>query len=611
MTARALAFASALLIAGIGAAAAQTGPSHGLSLFGELKYAPDFKHLDYANPDAPKGGTVKLATIGTYDSFNPFILRGTSAAGIGSLFDTLMTRTEDEMSTLYCVVCETVELAPDRTTLTFVLRKEARFQDGTPITPDDVLWTFETLKAKGHPQYRFPLGDIAKGEKVDDRTVRFTLKDPNNREAPLYVGELPILSKAYWATRDFEKTTLDPPLGSGPYKVESFEPGRSITYTRIKDYWAKDLPIRRGTSNFEAMRYDYYRDRGVSLEAFKAGQYDYREEFTSKDWATGYDTPAVRDGLIKKEEIKHEIPQGMQGVIYNLRRPIFQDARVRRALGYAFDFEWMNKTLFYGAYTRTDSYFANSVFASHGLPEGKEKELLEQYRGKIPEEVFTTVYQTPRTDGSGNIRDNIREGLKLLKEAGWGFKGKQLVNDKTGEPFVFEVLNYEPTSERIILPFKANLERMGITLNLRNVDPTQYQNRVRDFDFDAISGRLPSSFPPGNELQQMFTSEAAKANGSFNYGGVADPAVDQLVATVMGAHKMDDLIVAARALDRVMLHNYFVTPEWYIGAFRIAYWTKFGRPETTPKYASGFDTWWIDPAREGTVQTRKEQTKTP
>jgi microcin C transport system substrate-binding protein len=608
MTLRALAFASTLLLAG--AAAAQTGPSHGLALFGELKYGPDFKSFDYANPDAPKGGIAKLATIGTYDTFNPFILRGQSAAGVGSLFDTLMTRTADEMSTLYCLVCETVELAPDRSTVTFVLRRGARFQDGSPITPDDVLWTFETLRTKGHPQYRFPLGDIEKGEKVDERTVRFTLRDPNNREAPLYVGEMPVLSKAYWANRDFEKTTLDPPLGSGPYKVESFEPGRSITYSRVKDYWAQDLPVRRGTNNFDTIRYDYYRDRGVSLEAFKAGQYDYREEFTSKDWATGYDTPAVREGLIKKEEIKHEIPQGMQGVIFNLRRPLFQDARVRRALGYAFDFEWMNKTLFYGAYTRTNSYFANSVFASSGLPEGPEKELLEKYRGKIPEDVFTKVYEPPKTDGSGNIRDNIREGLKLLKEAGWSFKGKQLVNDKTGQPFQFEMINFEPTSERIILPYKNNLERMGITLNLRNVDPTQYQNRVRDFDFDVITARLPGSFPPGNELREMFTSVSAKANGSFNYGGVADPAIDGLVETVMGAHKMDELITAARALDRVLLHNHFVVPEWYIGAFRVAYWTKFGRPDKAPKYATGFDTWWIDQGREGTVQKRKEEIKT-
>jgi microcin C transport system substrate-binding protein len=608
MTLRALAFASTLLLAG--AAAAQTGPSHGLALFGELKYGPDFKHLDYANPDAPKGGTVKLSSTGTYDNFNPFILRGVAAAGIGGLFDTMMARTEDEMSTLYCVVCETVDLAADRSTVTFVLRREARFQDGSPITPDDVLWTFDTLRTKGHPQYRFTLADIEKGEKVDDRTVRFTVKDPTNREAPLYVGEMPILSKAYWASRDFEKTTLDPPLGSGPYKIETFEQGRSVTYTRVKDYWGKDLPIRRGTSNFDTIRYDYYRDRGVALEAFKAGQYDYREEFTSKDWATGYDTPAVREGLIKKEEIKHEIPQGMQSMIFNLRKPLFQDARVRRALGYAFDFEWMNKTLFYGSYKRTDSYFANSVFASHGLPEGKELEILEQYRGKVPDEVFTKPFELPKTDGSGNIRDNIREGLRLLKEAGWSFKGKQLVNDKTGEPFVFEMLNWEPTSERIILPYKANLERMGVTLNLRNIDPTQYQNRLREFDFEAITARLPGSFPPGNELREMYTSAAMTTNGSYNYSGIADPAVDSLIDRVTGAHKMDELIASARALDRVMLHHYFVVPEWYVGAFKIAYWNKFGRPAKTPPYSTGFDTWWIDSGQEGTVQKRKDELKT-
>jgi len=299
----------------------------------------------------------------------------------------------------------------------------------------------------------------------------------------------------------------------------------------------------------------------------------------------------------------------MQGIVFNMRRPLFQDPRVRKALGYAFDFEWMNKTLFYGSYTRTKSYFANSVFASSGLPEGKEKALLEQYRGKIPDEVFTTVYEPPKTDGSGNIRDNIREGLRLLKEAGWTFKGKQLVNAK-GEPFAFEMLNFEPVSERILLPYKANLERMGITLNLRNIDPTQYQNRVRDFDFDAITSRLPGSFPPGNELREMFSGEAAKTNGSFNYPGIADPAVDGLIELVTSTHKMDELVTAARALDRVLLHGYYYVPEWHIGAFRIAYWTKFQRPAVTPKYNVGFDGWWIDPARESTVDKRKDEIKT-
>jgi microcin C transport system substrate-binding protein len=610
MTLRALALASGLLLSCIAAEAGELRPSHGFSPFGDLKYPADFKHFEYANPEAPKGGTVKLAAQGTYDNLNPFILRGIAAAGLGGVFDTLMVRTEDEMSALYCLICESAELAADRSAITFTLRREARFHDGTPITADDVLWSFETLRTKGHPQYRFRLTDIETGEKLAERVVRFVFKDAQNREAPLSIGEMPVLSKTYWSGRDFEKTTLDVPLGNGPYKIDSFEPGRSITFTRVKDYWAKDLPMRRGTENFDVIRYDYYRDRGVALEAFKAGQYDYREEFTSKDWATGYDTPAVREGLIRKEEIKHEIPQGMQGVIFNLRRPLFQDWRVRKALGYAFDFEWMNKALFYGSYTRTKSYFANSVFASTGLPEGKELELLEKYRGRIPEEVFTTVYEPPKTDGSGNIRDNVREALRLLKEAGWSFKGKQLVNDKTGQAFVFEMLNFEPVSERIILPFKSNLERLGIALNLRNVDPTQYQNRVRDFDFDAISARLPGSFPPGNELREMYSSEAAKAPGSFNYGGIGDPAVDESTERVMNAHKMEDLIVAARALDRVLLHGYYVIPEWHIGAFRVAYWTKFQRPRVAPKYAVGFDTWWIDPASEGTVEKRKEEIKT-
>jgi microcin C transport system substrate-binding protein len=521
----------------------------------------------------------------------------------------MMVRSEDEMATLYCLICETVELAPDRTTITFTLRKEARFHDGTPITPDDVIWSFETLRTKGHPRIRFGLQEIEKPEKVGENAVRFTFKDPSNREGPLDIGELPVLSKAYWSKRDFDKTTLDAPLGSGPYKIESFEPGRSVTYARVKDYWAANLPVRRGIDNFDTIRYDYYRDRDISFEAFKAGQYDYHLDFTSKHWATGYDTPAVRDGLIVKEEIKHEIPQGMQGIFFNLRKPLFQDARVRRALGYAFDFEWMNKAFFYGTYTRTNSYFANSVFASSGLPRGKELELLEKYRGKIPDEVFTTVYENPKTDGSGNIRDNLREALKLLKEAGWSFKGKRLVNDKTGEPFVFEMLNFDPTSERIILPFKANLERIGITLNLRNIDTTQYINRVREFDYDAISARLPGSFPPGNELREMYSSAAAKASGSYNYIGLASPVVDSLIETITSTHDMDDLVVAARALDRVLLHGYYVIPEWYIGEFHVAYWAKFQRPSVAPKYSPGFDTWWVDPGRERTVAKRKEEIK--
>jgi microcin C transport system substrate-binding protein len=584
--------------------------SHGLSLFGDLKYARDFTHFDYANPDAPKGGTVKLATLGTYDTFNPFILRGQAAAGIGELFDTLLARSADEISVTYGLIAETVELAPDHRSATFTLRPEARFHDGSPMTVDDVLWTFETLKTKGHPRYRINLADVEKAEKVGARAVRFTFKTADNREAPLYVGDLPVLSKKYWEGRDFEKTTLDIPLGSGPYKIESFEPGRSITYGRVKDYWARDLPVRRGTGNFDTMRFDYYRDRGVAFEAFKAGQYDYREEFTSRDWATGYDTPAVREGLIKKEEIKHEIPQGMQGMVYNLRKPLFQDARVRKALAYAFDFEWENKNLFYGAYTRTKSYFSNSVFASSGLPQGKELDGLEKYRGRIPDEVFTTEYAPPVTDGSGNIRDNLREALKLLKEAGWSFKGKQLVDDKTGQPFTFEMLSFEPITERIILPFKSNLERLGITLTLRNVDPTQFQNRIRDFDFDMISMRWPGSFPPGNELREFFGSEAAKSPGSYNYFGLADPTIDSLVEDVTSARSMDALVVASHALDRVLLHGYYVIPEWYIGAFRIAYWNKFQRPAVTPKYAVGFETWWRDPARETAVAHRKDELKT-
>jgi microcin C transport system substrate-binding protein len=598
---RRLLAAIALLVLALPAAAADATKGHGITVFDQLKYPPDFKQLDYVEPNAPKGGTVKLATIGTFDTFNPFVLRGSAAIGIGGVFDTLMSRVEDEVSTLYCLVCESVERSADRKLLTFTLRPEARFHDGSPVTVDDVIWSYETLRTKGHPRYRALLNDVEKPEKLDERVVRFTVKDPENREAPLGIGELPILSKAYWANRDFEKTTLDPPLGSGPYKIDTFEAGRSISYARVKDYWAKDLPIKRGTDNFDVIRYDYYRDMGISLEALKAGQFDYREEFTSKDWATGYDVDAVKHGRLIRKVIKHQIPQGMQAMVFNLRKPLFQDARVRRAIGYAFDFEWINKNLMYGSYFRTKSWFSNSEYAASGLPTGKELELLEPLRGKIPDEVFTAEYRPPTYDGSGNIREGLREAIALLKQAGWSFKGKQLVNDKTGEPFVFEYLNAEARSERILLPFKANLERLGITMNLRNVDPTQFQNRVRDFDFDMVTMRWPGSFPPGNEMREFVGSEAAKAKGSYNYAGIADPTIDALVEKVTNAHAKEDLVAAAHALDRVLMQGHYLIPEWHHPEFWIAYWNKFGQPGKTPPYSVGFDTWWIDPAKEAAL----------
>jgi microcin C transport system substrate-binding protein len=589
----------------LGFAAVAHAATLGMSLFGDLKYQPDFKHFDYVNPDAPKGGTMRLSAIGTFDTLNPFVVKGVPAAGIGQIFDTLTARSEDEPDSSYGLVAEKIELAPDKLSVLYTIRKEARFHDGTPMTPEDVVWTFETLRANGLPMYRSYYGDVTKVEKEGERGVRFSFKSAGNRELPQIVGEMPVLSKAYWSGRDFEKTTLDPPLGSGPYKIESLDPGRAITYRRVADYWAADLPVMKGRHNVDVIRYDYYRDRTIALEAFKAGQYDWRQENSSKSWATGYDSPAFRDGLIKKEQIPNELPSGMQGLGYNLRRPLFQDPRVRQALAYAFDFEWSNKNLFYGLYTRTRSYFDNSELAATGLPEGEELKILDKFRGKIPDEVFTKEYDPPKYDGSGNIRDGLRAALKLLKEAGWTFKGEKLVNDETGQPFEFEILLDDPLYERIALPFTKNLERMGITARVRTVDVAQYEKRMETFDFDTAVAVLPQSLSPGNEQREFFGSKAADEPGSRNLFGIKSPVIDELIEELINSPDRSSLVAHTRALDRVLQHGYYVIPQFHLGAFWVAYWDKFRRPETAPKYGLGIDTWWVDPKAEQSVEAKK------
>jgi microcin C transport system substrate-binding protein len=472
------------------------------------------------------------------------------------------------------------------------------------MTVEDVIWTFETLKSKGHPFYRSYYAQVTKAEKAGERKVRFSFAPGDNRELPLIVGQLPVLSRAYWSKRDFEKTTLERPLGSGAYRVDAVEPGRSITYRRVKDYWAARLPVNVGRENFDSIRYDYYRDSTVAVEAFKGGEYDFRAENVAKIWATAYASPALTHGLIKKEEIPNQVPTGMQGFVYNTRRPIFQDARVRRALAYAFDFEWSNKTLFYGAYTRTRSYFSNSELASGGLPGPEELKLLEPFRGKVPEEVFTRAYEPPATDGTGNIREGAREALRLLGEAGWTIKGQKLVNAR-GEPMQFEILLDEPTWERIALPFAKNLERLGISARVRTVDAAQYQKRQDDFDFDMIVFLWRQSLSPGNEQRDFWSSEAAGTRGTRNLAGVRDPVVDRLIDLVVTAPDRASLVARTRALDRVLLWGHYVIPHWHIRAFRVAYWDKFGRPAVPPKYALGFDTWWVDPQKEAALARRK------
>ncbi|HEU0155483.1 MAG TPA: extracellular solute-binding protein [Stellaceae bacterium] len=589
----------------LGAAATAAVATYGLSLFGDLKYGPDFTHFDYTNPQAPKGGTMRLSAIGTFDTLNPFVIKGVPAAGIRQIFDTLSTAAEDEPASEYGLVAQSIEKAPDKLSVLYTLRPEAKFHDGTPMTPDDVVWTFETLRAKGQPMYRSYYGDVSKVEKEGERGVRFTFKTTQNRELPQILGQMPVLSKKYWSGRDFEKTTLDPPVGSGPYKVEKLDPGRSITYRRVADYWGKNLPVNKGRFNVDTIRYDYYRDATVALEAFKAGQYDLRLENSSKDWATGYNSPALREGSIKKEEIPNQLPSGMQGFGYNLRRPLFQDPRVREALAYAFDFEWSNKNLFYGAYTRTRSYFDNSELAATGVPKGEELKILEPFRGQIPDAVFTTEYDPPKYDGSGNIREGLRKALKLLKEAGWTFKGEKLVNDKTGQPFEFEFLLDNPQFERIVLPFIDNLRRMGITARVRTVDTAQYQRRMETFDFDMTVVLFGESLSPGNEQREYFGSKAADQQGSGNLLGVKNKVVDQLIEELIQAPDRASLVAHTRAYDRVLQYGYYVVPNYHLSAFRVAYWNKFRRPATSPKYALGLDTWWIDPAAEHTVEAKK------
>ncbi len=602
--ASALAAALLLLAAAPPGAAQEVYVGHGVAMHGDLKYGPGFTHFDYVNPDAPKGGEVRLQANGSFDSLNPFILKGQPAVGIGRLFETLMTGSQDEAFSQYGLLAETVEIPEDRSWVAFILRPEARWHDGAPVTVEDVIFSLETIKTKGHPFYRAYYGDVVAAEKVGERKVKFTFADGVNRELPLIIGELPIISKAYYTANDFEKTSLEPPLGSGPYRIESVDPGRSITYARVADYWGADIPARRGQDNFDILRYDYYRDPTVAMEAFKAHEYDFRRENASKVWATAYQGPAFDDGLVVKEEIGHSMPTGMQGFVFNTRRAKFADRRLRQALGYAFDFEWTNKNLFNGAYTRTTSYFSNSELASSGLPEGAELALLEPFRDQLPPEVFSEVFAPPETDGSGSARRNLRTAFKLLGEAGWTVEDTRLVGSG-GEPLEIEFLIVSPLFERVIAPFVKNLEKLGVTTKIRLVDSSQYQQRLDQFDFDVIVLSVGQSLSPGNEQNNYWTTTAADTPGSRNLAGIKDPVVDALVETLIAAADRDSLIAAARALDRVLLWGHHVVPHWHIRYFRVAYWNKFARPAITPKYSLGFDSWWIDPALAAALADRE------
>ncbi|MGE4279367.1 MAG: extracellular solute-binding protein [Magnetospirillum sp.] len=557
-------------------------PQHGMAMHGDLKYPAGFSHFDYVNPHAPKGGELRLADMGPFDSLNPFITKGQSPDGISLPFETLMDSAADEPFSEYGLIAETIETPPDRSWVIFSLRPQARWHDGKQITADDVIFSLDILRSKGAPHYRFYYAGVDHTEKLGERRVKFVFKPGDNRELPLILGQLPVLPKHYWQDKTFDETTLVPPLGSGPYRIGKFEPGRTITYERVKDYWGKDLPTQKGRYNFDTIRYDVYRDSTVALEALKAGEYDLRVENESKKWATAYaDWPALKNGQAQLREFRDGMPSGMQSFAFNLRRDLFADIRVRQALALAFDFEWANRNLFYGQYARTNSYFDHSELASQGLPDAAELKLLEPLRDQVPPQVFSEQFRSPVTDSALGIRPNLRQAMALLEQAGWDVVNGKLV-DKQGQPFRFEILLNSPAFERIALPFTRNLARLGIDASVRTVDPTQYVNRVRAFDFDMIVASWGQSLSPGNEQSLYWTSDAADQNGSRNFGGIKNKAVDRLVEQVIAAPDRASLVAASRALDRVLLWNWYVIPQWHSPTTRVALWDKFGQPDKVP-----------------------------
>ena len=579
---------------------------HAMTMFDNEtpKYTATFPHFDYVNPTAPKGGTLRLAVDGTFDSFNPFIPKG-NAASTGSV-ETLLVNSADEPFTAYGLVAETMEWPADRAWVIFNLRPEARWHDGTPITADDVVWSFETLVAKGLPFYRYYYSAIDSVEALSKHRVRFNFKESGNQELPLITGQLPVLPKHYWASRDFSATTLDPPLGSGPYRIQKFEAGRYIVQERVTDYWGANLPVRRGMNNFDIIRTEYFRDATPIRLALKAGDIDFRLENQSKAWADDYNVAVVDKGLLNKEMVPHRQPTGMQAFVMNTRRTLFQDPRVRQALGYAFDFEWSNRTLFNGQYTRTTSYFSNSELASSGLPEGSELALLEHYRGRIPDTVFNQAFKIPVTDGSGRPRENLRKATALLKSAGWSVRDLKLINEATGVPFRFEVLLSSKAFERIVLPYTQNLKQLGIEAKIRLVDRTQYMERYRQKDFDMLVAVWGQSETPGNEQREYWGSDAADSVGSRNLAGIKDPVVDELIELLVKSDSREQLNVRTRALDRVLLWGHYVVPHWHIRADRVLYWDKFSRPATPVRSGVMRSRWWYDTQKAAALEQARQ-----
>lgn len=588
---------------------------HGLTLVGEQQLPEGFKHFDYVNPQAPKAGVVRLGQQGTFDSFNLVVagLRGQLQSGVGLVYDTLMTQSQDEIDGAYGLLAEAVRYPDDFSSVTYRLRESARWHDGLPVTSEDVIFSFEALKANS-PMFSSYYAHVTSAVASGPREITFSFSEKGNRELPYVVGQLPVLPKHWWQgtnpagkKRDITQSSLEPPLGSGPYRLKKFEPGRSAVYERVADYWGKDIPVNVGQNNFDEVSYEYYRDSTVLLEAFKANRIDFRQENIARNWATAYDFPAALEGRVIKEEFPSRAMGIMQAMVFNLRRDKFVDERVRQAFNLAFDFEEVNKILFYGLYERIDSYFFGTELASSGLPEGQELAILETVRDKVPARIFSTPFKNPVNGNPEAVRNNLREALDLMRQAGYELRGRQLVNTKTGQPFTAEFLTDDPSFERYALMYKQALEKIGISVSVRTVDAAQYQRRLRDFDFDLTTNLWAQTLSPGNEQSDFWGSKSANSPGSRNVVGINNPAVDMLIDRVVFAKDRDELVAATHALDRVLLANSYVVPQWTSRKIRTARWNRFGHPERMPRYGmSAFPTiWWYDAELAARTRTPK------
>jgi microcin C transport system substrate-binding protein len=597
--------------------------SNAIAVLGKPALPPDFPYFPYVNPNAPKGGEVRLAFGGTFDNFNSFILRGSgplglagpwvilpggsgSGSSVGHVFESLLTSSADEGDAAYGHLAQTIEMPQSRLWVAFDINPAAKFSDGTLVTAEDVAWSYNAFMTQGRPQYRVQFADVKDVEVTGERRVVFHFKSSENRELPLMVGGLPVFSKHFFEGRDFSRPLTDPPIGSGPYRIASFDMGRDIVFQRNPDWWARDLPTGKGTNNFDQVRIDYYRDLTVAMEAFKAGQVDLRSENTAARWHTFYDFPAVQNGLVIKHDFRHHLPTGMQGWAMNTRRKVFANPLVRHALGLVYDFEWANKNLFYGDYTRTESYFDNSDLASSGIPQGDELKLLEPFRQELPPELFTEKFTLPVTDGSGNNREQSIQALKLMAQAGWHVKDRKLV-DADGQQMTFTILLDDPSFERVALPYVDDLKRLGIDVRVRTVDPAQFQHVTDDFDFDMTLVVYPEGDVPGNGLRDDFSCASAKTVGSSNLPGACDPAVDALIEKVVTAQDRPTLLSAAHALDRVLLWRWYLVPNYSNQKFHVAWWNRFGYPDKPIREGFNFDTWWVDAAKAAATDAARRQ----